>query len=94
MVVIHWSDAINGPIVKLDGPLCGVLYKEDHGYIVPWSGTDPYANLNSSTCSKEENDWIVLGDQNNEDLNKWQGHIHNGQFRTQKPKKKIGTERI
>ena len=46
MVVIKWSDTIKGPRVKLDGPLCGGLYREDHGYIVPWSGTDLYAKLN------------------------------------------------
>ena len=46
MVVIKWSYAIKGPIVKVDGLLCGGLYKEDHGCIVPWSGTDPDAKLN------------------------------------------------
>ena len=30
MVVIKWSDANKGPIVTVDGPLCGGLYKEDH----------------------------------------------------------------
>ena len=39
MVVIKWSDTIKGPRVKVDGPLRGRLYNEDHGYIVPWSGT-------------------------------------------------------
>ena len=46
MVIIKLSYAIKGPKVKLYGPLCGGLYKEDHGYIVPWSGTDPYTKLN------------------------------------------------
>ena len=46
MVVIKWSDTIKGPRVKVYGPLCGGLYKEDHGSIVPWSGKDPYAKLN------------------------------------------------
>ena len=46
MVVIKWSDAIKGTRVKVDGPLCGVLYKEDHGSIIPWSVTDPYAKMN------------------------------------------------
>ena len=63
MVVIKWSDAIKGPRVKVDGPLCGGLYKEDHGSIIPWSGTDPYVKMNSFTWSKDENDCIVLGDQ-------------------------------
>ena len=39
MVVIKWSDTIKGPRVKVDGPLCGSLYKEDCGYVIPWSGT-------------------------------------------------------
>ena len=34
MVVIKWSDAIKGPKVKVDGPLYGGLYKEDHGSII------------------------------------------------------------
>ena len=36
MVVIKWSYAIKGPRVKVDGPLCGGLYKQYHGSIVPW----------------------------------------------------------
>ena len=63
MVFIKWSDAIKGPIAKVDGPLCGGLYKEDHGSIIPWSGTDPYAKMNSFTWSKNDNDWIVIRDQ-------------------------------
>ena len=51
MMVIKWSDAIKGPRVKVDGPLCGGLYKEDHRFIIPFSGTDPYANMNSFTWS-------------------------------------------
>ena len=66
MVVIEWSDAIKEQIVKVYGPLCGVLYEEDHGYIVPWSGTDTNAKLDFFTWYKEENDWIVLGGQYNE----------------------------
>ena len=38
MVVIKWSDAMNGPIIKVNGTLCGGLYKEYHGSIIPWSG--------------------------------------------------------
>ena len=41
MVVVKWSDAMEGPRVKLYGPLCGGLYKEDSGYIVTLSGTHP-----------------------------------------------------
>ena len=71
MVVINWSDAIKGPRVKVDGPLCGGLYKEYHGSIITWSGTDPDANMNSFTWSTYDNDWIFLGDQYNEDFNNW-----------------------
>ena len=66
MVVMKFSDEIKGPRVKVDGPLCGGLYKEDHGSIIPWSGIDPDAKMNSFTWSTDDNDWIVLGDQYNE----------------------------
>ena len=56
MVVIKWSDAIKGRRVKVDGPQCGGLYKGDNGSIIPWSGTDPDAKMNSFTWSTEEND--------------------------------------
>ena len=66
MVLIKVSDTIKGPRVKVDGPQCGGLYKEDHGYIISWSGTNPDAKMNSFTWSKNDNDWIMLGDQYNE----------------------------
>ena len=69
MVVIKWLDEILGQIVKADGPRCGGLFKEYHGYIIPCSGTYPYASMNSFTWSKEDNDWIILGDQYNEEFN-------------------------
>ena len=78
MVVIKLSDEIKGPRIKVDGPLCGGLYKEDHGSIIPWSGTFPDAKMNSSTWSTYENDWIVLGDPYNGYFNNWQGPIKNG----------------
>ena len=81
MVVIKWSDAIKGPKFKVDGPLCGGLYKKSHGSIIPWSKTDLYAKMNSFTWSKNENDWIILGDQYNEEVNNCRGNINNGQFR-------------
>ena len=81
MVVIKCSDAIKGPIVKLDSPQCGGLYKEDNGQIIPWSGTDPDAKMNSFIWSTEENDWIFLGNQYNQDFNDWKGSINNFQFR-------------
>ena len=63
MMVIKWSDTIKWTRVKVDGPLCGGLYKEDNGYIIPWSGTDPYVKMNYFTWFTEEKEWIVLGDQ-------------------------------
>ena len=93
MVVIKWSDAIKGPRVKVDGPLCGGLYKEDHGSIVPWSETDPYSDLNWFTWSKEDNDWIVPMDQYNEEFKNWRGPFNNDQLRPHTPKKKRRTER-
>ena len=69
MMVIKLSDSIKGPRDKVDGPQCGGLYKEYHGYIIPWSGTNPYSKMNSFTWSIEDNDWIVLGDQYNGDFN-------------------------
>ena len=76
MVVIKWSYAIKGPIVKVDGPQCGGLYKEDHGSIIPWSVTNPYAKINSLNWSINENDWIILGDQYNEEFNNWIGPVN------------------
>ena len=61
MVVIKWSDAIKGKSIKVEDPQRGGLYKEDNEYIIPWSGTDPDAKMNSFTWSTEENDWILLG---------------------------------
>ena len=46
MAVIKWSDAIKGPRVKVDGLMCGGLYKEDNRSIVPWSVTYPDAKMN------------------------------------------------
>ena len=92
MVVIKCSDAIKGPRFKVDGPQCGGLYKEDNGYIIPWSGTDPDAKMNSFTWSKEENDWIFLGNQYNQDFNNWKGPINNGQFRQKNIKEMRKTE--
>ena len=80
MVVIKLSDAIKGRRVKVDGPKCGGLYKEDNESIITWSGTDPGAKMNSFTWSTEENDWIFLGNQYNEEFNNQKGHINNVQF--------------
>ena len=37
--------------------------------------------MNSFTWSTEENNWIFLGGQYNEDFNNWKEPISNGQFR-------------
>ena len=36
--------------------------------------------MNYFTWSKEDNDWIFLGDQYNEEFNNWRGPINNGQL--------------
>ena len=94
MVVKNISDAIKGPRVKVDGPLCYGLYNKYHGWIVTWSGTDPYTNLNCFTWYKEDNDWIVLGDQYNEKCKNLQGPIHNVQFCPRTLKKRRRTDRM
>ena len=50
-----------------DSLLCGGLYKEEDGSLVPWSGIDPDAKKNCLTWSKEKNDWIVPGYQYNDE---------------------------
>ena len=92
MVVIKWADAIKGLRVKVDGPQCGGLYKENNGSIIPWLGTDPDSKMNSFTWSTEGNDWIFLGAQYNEDFNNWKGPINSGQFHQQNIKEMINTE--
>ena len=82
MVVVKWSDKVEGSGDDIDSPLCGGLYKEEKD-IVPWSGTYPYAKMNCFTWSKEENDWIVPVHQYDEAFKNLRGPIHNGQFRSQ-----------
>ena len=77
---------------NIDDPLCEGLYKEDYNYIVPWSGTYPYAKINCFAQSKQDNDWIVPADHYNKEFNKWRGPIHNGQFRSQTLQEKIQIE--
>ena len=66
MVVVKWSDKVEGSGDNIDSPLCGGLYKEEQDSLVPWSGTDPDAKMNYFTWSKENNDWIVPEDQYDE----------------------------
>ena len=63
-----WLYAIKGTRVKVDSLMGGGLYKEYNGCIVTWSVTEPYANLNCFTWSKDEDDWIILGYQYNEEF--------------------------
>ena len=91
MVVVKWSEKVEGYVDDIDSPLCGGLYKEETD-IFPWSGTHPDAKMNFFTCSKEDNDWIVSGDQYNEEFKNWKGPIQNGQFHSQTLKEKLKTE--
>ena len=36
MVVVKWSDKVEGSGYNIDSPLCGGLYKEGENYLVPW----------------------------------------------------------
>ena len=74
MVIAKWSEKVEGSGDYIDSPLCGGLYKEEKD-IVPWSGTDPDAQMNCFTWSKEDNDWIVSGNQYNEEFKNWKGPI-------------------
>ena len=48
--------------------------------------------MNFFTWYKDSNDFIVPGDQYNEEFNNWRGPIHNVQFRSHTLKEKIKTE--
>ena len=82
MVVIKWSEKVEGSGDNIDSPLCGGLYKEEDDYLVTWSGTDPDTKMNIFNWSKDNNDWIVPEDKYNEELKNWRGSIHNGQLRS------------
>ena len=85
---------MEGQIVKLDGPLCGGLYRKDYGYIVSWYGTDPDPNMSCFTWSRKDNEWVVLGDQYNKKFKNWQGTMHHGKFHANYLKKEIRTYMI
>ena len=36
MLVVKWSDKVEGSGGNIDSPLCGGLYKEEDNYLVPW----------------------------------------------------------
>ena len=48
--------------------------------------------MNGFNWSKENNDWIITGDQYNEEFKNWRGPIQNGQFRSQTLKENRKTE--
>ena len=66
MVVLKFSDKVEGYIYNIYAPLCRVLYREEENSLVTWSGTDPDVKMNLFDWSKEDNDCIVIGDQYNE----------------------------
>ena len=92
MVVIKWSEKVEGSGDNIDSPLCGGLYKEEDNYLVPWSGTDPYSKMNCFTWSKDNNDWIFPGDQYNEEFKNWRGPINNGELLSKTLKENINIE--
>ena len=49
MLVVKWSDKVEGSGDNIYSPLCGGLYKEEHESLVPWSGTDPDAKIDCFT---------------------------------------------
>ena len=92
ILVIKWSEKVEGFGDNIHSPLCSVLYKEEEDSLVTWSGTDPNAKMNFFAWSKENNDWIVPDDQYNEEFKNWRGPIHNGQFCSQTLKEKRKTK--
>ena len=49
MLVVKWSDKVEGSRDNIDSPLCSGLYNEEEDSLVPWSGTDPDAKMNCFT---------------------------------------------
>ena len=66
MVVIKWSEKAEVLGDNIYAPLCGILYKEEDGSVVYWSGTDSDSKMNCFTCFKEDNYWVVPEDHYNE----------------------------
>ena len=93
MVVVKWSDNVEGSVYNIYSPLCGRLYKEEDNSLVPWSGTYPDSKMSCFTWSKEDNDWIVPEDQYNEEFNNWRGPIHHFQLGSHTLKEKRNTEK-
>ena len=88
MVVVKWSDKVEGSGDDIYSPLCGGLYKEEEDSLVLWSGIDPDSKMNCFTWSKDNNDWILPDDQYDEEFKNWRGPIQNWKFRSQNLKEK------
>ena len=78
---------------KIYALFCGRLYKEKEDYIFCWSGIDPYVNIISLTCYKQDNCQNFPGDDYNEEFNKWLGPIQNDKLRFQTLKDKRKAEK-
>ena len=66
MVVVKWSDKVEGLVDNIYAPFCGVLYKKEDISLAPWSVIDTNFKMNCFTCSKEDNYFIVPEDHYNE----------------------------
>ena len=80
MAVVKWSEAVEGLGDKIDDNLCGVLYNEEDESIFTGVVTDPYANINCFTLSKEDNYWILPKDHYNKDFKNWKVPINHCQL--------------
>ena len=52
MLIVKWSENMEGSGDNIDSPLCGGLYKEEEDSLVLWSVIDPDAKVNCFTWSK------------------------------------------
>ena len=77
MVIVKISDKVEWSGYKINDPLCGLLYKEEDRFLVPWSGIDPYYKMNCFTWSKYSTElkYSTLGFLTMSDLDIWHiGH--------------------
>ena len=52
IVIVTWSDKVEGSGENIDATLCGRLYKEEDYSLVTWSGKYPNDKMKCFTCSK------------------------------------------
>ena len=71
MVVVKWSEKVEGSGDNIDAPLCGGLCKEEDGCLVPCSRTEPYVKINCFTWYEEYNDFIFPRGDYNEEFKTW-----------------------